>query len=601
MTSRLINTGDLDFSSIKQNLKMFLSDQDELADYDFDGSVISTVIDLLAYNTHYNALYTNMAINEMFIDSASKRSSISSLAKLLGYVPRSVSSARANVDITVGTYGISSNVLTLDAGATFTTEVNNTQFTFNLIEPISITKLPSESFFTFANVLIYEGSLGKITYVANPETRYVVPELNVDTTTIKISVFDPSNSSTTIYNNAKSTVDTKSTDNVFFIRHVEDNLYEVTFGDGTFGTVVPNGCVVTMRYLISSGAAANAAAIFSYAGGLDSTKGYDIVTNLASAMGSDEEDKESIRFFAPLSYQAQNRAVTANDYAAVVSEMYPQIESINVWGGQDNIPPQYGKVFISAKPYGRDVFSTLEKNEIKQGILGRRSMVTVTPEFVDPAYYNIEIEANVYYAPGKTAYTAGELANQVTAVINDYGNTLAKFESAYRHSVLTTKIDSTELSIVSSINTIRIRYTIKPMYNVEKNYSINFYNPIASSNTATFFSTRFYMKGYTDRGYLKNNGSDIEFYTEDANGVPFYQETVGTIDFNGKINLNNITLTSLYDEQFEFVFYPSSYDVIPPNGVIVRMKPEHVKVNILVDKLSQVRNARTEHVFSLSR
>jgi hypothetical protein len=601
MSSSLISTGELDFDGIKQNLKNFLSNQSELADYDFDGSVIATLIDLLAYNTHYNALYTNMAINEMFIDSASKRSSISSISKLLGYTPRSISSARSNVNINVSSYGANVNILTLDAGATFTTEVSNQTFTFNIIEPVTATKLPSETSFNFNNVILYEGSLGTISYTKTIETRFVIPEANVDTTTIRVSVFNPSNNKTTIYTNSKSIVDTKSTDNVFFLKHIENNLYEIYFGDGTFGTVVPDGSKVTLKYLISTGSTANGAAVFSYSGGLDSTKSYNVVTNFASAMGADEEDKESIRFFAPLSYQAQNRAVTANDYAAIVSEMYPQIETISVWGGQDHNPPQYGKVFISAKPYGRDAFSQLEKNEIKRGILGRRSVVTVTPEFVDPSYFNVEVDANVYYAPEKTLFTAGELSIQVAAVINEYGNTLSKFDSSYRHSNLTAKIDKTENSIISSINTIRIRTTVKPSLNVEKNYSNDFKNPIASSNTATFYTSRFYLDKYSQRGYIKNNGSSLEFYTEDNNGVPYFQEVVGTLDFNGAVNLNNLTITALYDEIFEFVFYPSSYDVIPPNGVIVRLPAENVRVTMITDKLSQVRSARTEHIFSLSR
>jgi hypothetical protein len=601
MTSSLINTGELDFAGIKQNLKNFLSNQSELADYDFDGSVISTLIDLLAYNTHYTALYTNMAINEMFIDSASKRSSLSSLSKLIGYTPRSISSAVANVNILVSPYSASVNVLTLDAGTQFTAELNDSQYTFNILEAISVSKLPIESEFVFENVKLYEGSLGSINYTAALEARYVVPEKNVDTNTIRVSVFDPANSTTKIFINAKSIVDTKSTDLVFFLKHVENNLYEIKFGDGVFGASITDGSTITISYLVSQGDVANGAAVFSYSGGGDSSKSYNVITNFASAMGSAEEDKESIRFFAPLNYQAQNRAVTAGDYAAIVSEQYPQIETISVWGGQDNIPPQYGKVFISAKPYGRDAFSQLEKNEIKRGILSRRSVVTVTPEFVDPMYYNIEFYGNVYYDPAKTILSPGNLVSQITDVVMEYASDLSKFDSAYRHSILTSKVDKTEPSIVSSINTLRVRYKIEPVFNIEKNYSINFRNPIASSNTSTFFSTRFYLNGYTDRGYLKNNGSSIEFYTEDENGVPYYQETVGTIDFNGVINLNNLTITYLYDEIFEFVFYPNSYDVIPPNGVIVRMLPEHVKINVIVDKLSQVRTARSEHIFSPSR
>jgi hypothetical protein len=601
MTSSLINTGELDFNGIKQNLKTFLSNQTELADYDFDGSVISTLIDVLAYNTHYNALYTNMAINEMFIDSASKRSSISSIAKLLGYVPRSIASSFATVDIEVGPFSANENVFTLDIGTQFSTEVNDDQFTFNIIDAVSASKLPTESTFKFTNVKIHEGARGDITYTAFPDTRYVLPEKDIDTKSVRVSVFDPGTGLTKIFINASSIVDTKPTDRVFFLKHVENNLYEVKFGDGTFGESISDGSIVSMTYLVSSGNAANGAAVFSYSGGSDSNKSFNVITSFASAMGSAEEDKESIRYFAPLNYQAQGRAVTSGDYAAIVSEQYPQIETVSVWGGQDNIPPQYGKVFISVKPYGRNSFSQLEKNEIKRGILSRRSVVTVALEFVDPLYYNVEFYGNVYYDPSKTVLSAGALVNQVTDVVTEYAADLSKFDSAYRHSTLTGRIDKTEPSIVSSINTVRVRYEIEPVFNIEKNYSVNFRNPIASSNTSTFFSTRFYLNGYSDRGYLKNEGSEVNFYTEDVNGVPYYQETVGSIDFNGIINLNNLVITNLYDEIFEFVFYPNSYDIIPPNGVIVRMLPEHIKITAIVDKLSQVRTQRSEHIFSPSR
>lgn len=599
--SNLINTGDLDFATIKQNLKNYLSSQEQFADYDFDGSVLSTLIDLLAYNTHYNALYTNMAINEMFIDSASKRSSLASIAKLLGYTPKSISSAKAIIDITVSGYGTNTNFLTLSPGTSFTSEVNDKEYTFSLIDAVSATKSAFDDSFVFRDVPIYEGELAEITYTQSSSTKFVIPEDKVDIETINVTVLNSTTSETVKYINAKSIVDTKSTDNVFFVKYIEGNLYEIFFGNGTFGTEVPDGSVVKISYLVSSGADANYCAVFAYLSGADPTKTYNIVTQYAAALGSAEEDKESIRLFAPMIYQAQNRAVTADDFAAIISEMYPQIESVTTWGGQDHIPPQYGKVLISAKPYGRDKFTSLEKNEFRKGILSKKSVVTVQPEFVDPIYYNIEFISNVYYSPSKTTLTPGQLSLAVTDIITEYSKTLSKFNSTFRHSYITGLIDKVDSSIVSSINTIKVRYTVEPKLNLEENYSINFYNPIAKSNTSTFYSSRFFLEGYTDRGYLKNTGDDIEFYVEDVNGVPYFVKKIGTIDFTGKITLDKMKITSLYDDVFEFVFWPESYDVIPPNGVIVRMPSNRITVNAIVDKLSQSRTAKTDHIFSPSR
>ena len=600
MSSNLIRTDELSFSEIKQNLKTFLSAQTTLADYDFDGSVISVLLDVLAYNTHYNALYTNLAVNEMFLDSASKRSSLSSISKLLGYTPRSTASSVATVSILVsGTFG--SNTLTLSPGMTFSTEIDGEAFTFNLIEDVSASKGNLDTTFTFTNVKIYEGESVSITYTQATETRFVVPETNVDMNTLTVSVFNPGNSATTIFSAASSIVDVGSTDNIYFTKHIDDDLYEISFGDGVFGTVVTAGSIVTMTYLVSQGPAANKASVFSYSGGADPLKTYSVTTLFASSGGAALEDKESIRFYAPLSYQAQGRAVTANDYASIIAEAYPAVESITVWGGQDNVPPQYGKVFIAAKPYGRDNFTDDEKSEFRQGIIRQRGVVTISPEFVDPKYYDIELISNVYFDPSKTIKKAGEIETDVRSVMSDFSSTLSKFEVAFRHSKLSAIIDSTDNSIVSSITTLRIRSLQVPVLGVESDYTVNFRNPIAQSNTPTFYSTRFYLIGYTDRGYLKNNGTSIDFYTENSLGVPSFRKTVGSMDFNGIVTIQDLNITALYDELLEFVFYPNSYDVVPPNGVIIRMPDDKTTVNVIVDNLSQVKSARFDHIFSSSR
>ena len=586
-----INTGDLDFSKIKENLKTFLSSQSELTDYDFDGSVLSTIIDVLAANTHYNALYTNMAINEMFIDSASKRSSIASIAKLMGYVPKSIKSAKAVLSITMTTPTALTGIPTIPAGTKFTTEVDGNDYIFNLLEDKTGTTIGSNTY-QFTNVNVYEGTVSSVNYTKSANTKFVVPDPDADVSSLVVKVDGET------YTYANSLVDVNSTSKVYFLKQLDD-VYEVYFGEGTFGVAIVNGANVSIKYLKSSGASANFAALFSYAGGANSTYTYYVTSTLASYGGANQESKESIRYFAPLYYQSQGRAVTTSDYAAIVADNYPEIETMSVWGGQDNIPPQFGKVFIAVKPTGRDVFTDSEKYEMKSGIISKRSIISVTPVFVDPKYYDVDLSVSVYYDPAKTSLESGQIQAEVLNTISNYNTQITAFDKSYRHSVLMNNISDSDSSIVSVIGTHRIRTSMSPIFGVLSDYSIDFKNPISQSTSSTFYSTRVYISDYIDRGYFKNDGTDIYFYTEDISGTPTKQNKYGTIDYSGKITMDRINITGLYDDAFEFVFYPSSYDVIPKNGYITRIPEKYRTVSVLVDALS--RNNKADHVFTPSK
>jgi hypothetical protein len=590
--SSLIKTDDLDFADIKRNLKAFLSSQTELQDYDFDGSVISTLIDLLAYNTHYNSLYTNLSINEMFIDSASKRSSLASIAKLMGYTPRSVTASTAIVDLTVKSPS-NPATLTIPAGTRFTTENSGKAYTFNLMDDVSAVRSSGNSY-VFTGLKISEGELLSTTYVTDVHTKYVIPNASVDMSKLRVSVGGVA------FVAAKSMVGVRATDKVYYTNLNESGLYEIYFGDGVFGVSVPVGSVVKIRYLASTGAAANGNILFSYSGGSESTNQYSVIATQLSSNGGAAESRDSIRYYAPLYYQSQDRAVTSNDYAAIVSTAYPEIETVMVWGGQDNVPPQYGKVFIAAKPYGRDFFTDAEKRTFAYGVAKVKGVITVTPQFVDPKYMDIEFTSNIYYDPSVLTRQIGDIETDVRYILAQYQNKLAKFETAYRHSYLTQAISAVDASIVSTINTVRVRTNILPQLNVATNYSVKFGNPIQNNATSTFYSTRFYLFGYTDRGYIKNVGADLYFFTEAVDGTASQQIKVGTLDFAGSVSLIPLMITGKYDLTFEFVFYPSSYDVIPLNGYILRIPNNHIKVNMIVDAISQTRSAKTEHIFSAS-
>lgn len=586
-----INTGDLDFAKIKDNLKAFMSAQSELTDYDFDGSVLSTILDVLAANTHYNALYTNMAINEMFIDSASKRSSIASIAKLMGYVPKSIKSSKAVLSVTMTTPTAIVGVPILPTGTTFTTTVNGTGFIFNLMEDKAGTTTGTNTY-QFDNVTVYEGIVSSVNYTKTDNTKFVVPDKDADMSSIVVKV----NGETYTY--ANSIAEVSSGSKVYFTRQIDD-VYEIYFGEGTFGASVSNGSTVSIKYLKSSGSVANFAALFSYSGGADSANTYYVTSTIASYGGAERESKESIRYFAPLYYQSQGRAVTTSDYAAIIADAYPSVETMSVWGGQDNVPPQFGKVFIAVKPTGRDAFTDSEKNEMKRGIISKRNMISVTPVFVDPKYYDIDLTVSAYYDPSKTSLESGQIHTEILNTIADYNSEITSFDKSYRHSVLMNKISGADSSIVSVIGTHRIRTTLTPIVGVLSDYSIDFKNPISQSTESSFYSTRIYISDYSDRGYFKNEGSDIYFYTEDVSGTPTRQNKYGTVDFTGKILLDRINITGLYDTLFEFVFYPLSYDVIPKNGYITRIPENYRNVSVLVDALS--RNNKADHVFTPSK
>jgi hypothetical protein len=596
MTSKKITTDELDFDKIKSNLKEFLRDQSTLADYDFDGSVMSVLLDVLSYNTHYNSLYTNMAINEMFMDSASKRNSVISLAKLMGYKSKSITSARSKITITAvppNTY--TSSVFTIPTGTVFGTAVGDqTTVRFVTHQDVTATRINSSAPFVFTNVELIEGTRVKISYVAAEGVNFVVPQRNADMSTLKVRIYENSGSTLfTVFNPAESILNTTGDSSVYFVKQREDQFYELYFGNDVFGKAISDGNVVSIEYLISSGEVANKANTFVYANGADSSFSYFCTTTQAAQGGAPEETIESIRYNAPRTFVAQNRAVTASDYAALLYSSYPTIETLHVWGGQENIPPIYGKVFIAAKPVGRDYFTDSEKQQMVDDLLTGKSMVTVKPEFVDPKFLDVVLNVNAYYDPTLTVNGTTDIKGAITSAVTAYGTSLGKFDTSYRHSKMTKLIDASDASIVSSINTITIRYAITPIFNTIYNYAFYMGNPISSGSDATVRTTRFFHQQYSDRCLVKNDGRVLKLYTESEAGDLTYQETVGYFNTDGNVVMNELNVVGLYDSSFQLEYTPYSFDVIPINNHIVRLNPALSTINVI----SESQN----HIFSGSR
>lgn len=599
MANKKINVAELDFDAIKANLKEFLKGQSEFADYDFEGAGLSILLDLLAYNTHYNALYTNLAVNESFLDSASKRSSVVSRAKEIGYVPYSAKSPVSTIKIVVSATANTNPTLTIPAKSSFATTVDNQSYTFYNLDALIATRSLTDGTYTFNDVNITEGTPLSFKYTVTDGTRFIIPNTNVDTTTIKVYVQENATSATSVfYENRENLLNVGATTRTYWIKEIDGQLYELEFGNGVIGKALSNGNVVTIEYLTTNKDAANDARSFTYTGSsLDG--GIVTIVPITPAYGGQEpEPIESIRYNAPRSYSAQNRAVTVEDYKSLVYSAFAEAKSINVWGGEDNVPKQYGKVFIAIQPTTTELLTTSQKDFIKTQILKSKNIVSITPEIVDPEYINIELSASVYYNPRLTTRTSAELKSLVVQTIKDYNvNVLNSFDGVFRFSNVTSEIDGTEDSIVSNITTLRLYKPINVKYNILSNYTIDIGNPISSSGVPeeALTSTGFYVSGNTNIMYLEDVPTDKAFgqvrmyYFE--NNVKTYYKTFGSVDYaNGIINLTDLNITSIIQSSdfngLQLIIKPQSNDVVSIRNQLVTINEDLINVNMIIDATS---------------
>lgn len=587
MANIKITPTDLDFDAIKTNLKAYLKNQSTFQDYDFDGSGLSVLVDILAYNTHYNALYNNLTINEMFLDSARKRNSVVSIAKELGYRPQSAKCAKATVNITLSS--ASSTVFSISAASPFTTIVDNKTYNFysesNLVSPSA-----SHSY-TFNNVtLIEKSNILSYKYTVADGIQYLIPNTAVDLSTLTVSVQESSGSSiTTPFMLADTIVDVTNISNVYWVKEIDNGLYELIFGDDIIGTKLSNGNVVTINYCVSSLDAPNGARVFNYTG-LPSGWNASISTTSPASGGSGAEDIDSIRFNAPRAYAAQNRGVTANDYKALIYANVPAAKSVSVWGGEDNIPPVYGKTFICIKPKTTDVLTTAQKTDILNNVLKTRNILTVVPEIVDPEYINIVLKTTVYYNELATNRTADTIKSIITDVITNYdSNELQRFDGIFRHSKLSKLIDESEDSIVSNVTTVTLKRNVIPKYNIYANYTINLINPLYYSGVPEdiVLSSGFYIQGSSDVHYLVDDGiGNITLFKLSADNTKIIvNSTIGTVDYaKGYISISNLNISSLVGDFFTFYIKPSSNDVVSALTQIAQVSLEDLSVTVLADK-----------------
>jgi hypothetical protein len=609
--NKRIPTTDLDFDDIKSNLKTFLQGQSEFADYDFDGSALSVILDVLAYNTHYNALYKNLAVNESFLDSASKRSSVVSRAKEIGYIPRSAKSAEAVIDIVVSNTTSTPTSLIIPAYSPFNTAVDGVTYTFYTLEDIITIKDSLTSTYTFSNVTIKEGTPLTFKYVVSEGQKYIIPNNNVDLDTLQVRVQDNTTGVYTTFTNQENIINLIGTDAVYFVKEIDGEFYELQFGNDIIGKGLANGNIVHLSYIVCNKDLPNGAKTFSYQGstllgGIVST-----VTTIAAYNGSDIEGIESIRFNAPRTYSTQNRAVTVDDYKSIIYANYPTAESINVWGGEDNDPPVYGKVYICIKPVNAQILTQSEKDYVKREILKKKNVVSITPELLDASYINLELNVTAYYNPRLTVRSAEQLKTLVHSTITNYNDTyLNKFDGIFRYSKLSSLIDSTEDSIVSNIMTIKSHREVEVKYNLASEYIVNTANPIYHSGVPenSVLSTGFYIPNNENIMYLEDlptpdarTGVFRMFYYVGTNKT--YVRNLGTIDYDkGILFIPELTIVGLETSVFEFIIKGQSNDVVSIRNQLVLIPEENITVNMILDKVAAGDAAgNTNYVFTSSR
>lgn len=593
INNKRINVAELDFDQIKTNFKTFLQNQEQFQDYNFEGSAMSILMDLLAYNTHYNGIYTNLSVNEMFLDSASKRSSVVSISKMLGYVPRSARCAKAVVNVTIAAPATFPEVVTLPAGQSFSTSVDNITYTFYNVEDIS-TKQDTNGRYIFSNLEIIEGSPLQFKYTVAPGNRYIISNPNVDISTLTVKVQENASSELFItYTLADNITTVDSNSRVFFVKEIDDGLYELIFGDNIIGQALENGNVITVNYFISSLDSPNGASNFSYNGISLLSSNLSVTVVDAATGGAEPEDINSIKFNAPRMYSAQNRAVTPDDYKAIIYNLFAQAESVSVWGGEDNNPPVYGKTYICIKPKNAIKLTAVEKDFLNNNILSPRNVIVISPEIVDPEYFNIVVTTYVYYNPRETDKTPSQIETIVKDAILNYNDTeLQRFDSILRFSKLSKIIDEADESITNNITRISIRREFEPVYNISSEYKLVLINPISKEGNKlsdVFSSTGFFIPNSLFVHYLDDDGEgNVRLYYLNTNfDKIIVNPTIGTIDYNnGIIVVRNLTLTGVDGGTFEFIVKPDSYDVVSALNQIVQISAEDLVVTSIADDTS---------------
>ena len=616
----LVNFSNLDFNQIKTSLRDYLRENSDFTDYDFEGSNLSSIIDLLAYNTYINSYNANMVTNEVFIDSATLRENVVSLAKNIGYTPRPRRAAKALVSFAVDVGDTTAVSVTLKKGIVATTAATfgGTNYTFSIPEDITV-GVDDAGLALFDSITVYEGVYIQQQFSVSartPNQKYILTNSGIDTNLIRVNVKDSANSTIVRkFTQSKGLFDVKSDSPVFYLQEVENERYEILFGDGIFGLPVQEPNVVQVGYIVSNGENGNNLSRLSYAGQLVNNNGASITTNITTMVvdqqsygGAQIESVDSIKKYAPQIYASQNRAVTTVDYEAMIPKIYPEAESVSAFGGEELSPPKFGRVLVAVKPINGVYLSSTVKTDIQRQ-LKKYSVAGIIPEIVDLKYLYVETNSYVYYnenkAPSATTVT-GVCRNNVNAYADS--SELNQFGARFKYSKYQNVLDNSHTSVTSNITTVNMRRDLQVVLNAFAEYEICFGNRFHIKNHGhgthggeigfNIKSSGFKVAGISDTLYLGDSpnqdlktGTVFMFKLNSDTEYVIVKQDVGTIDYvKGEIMLSPINIISTVvnrgESLIEISATPYSNDVIGKQDLYLQLDTSNVFINAVTDEIA---------------
>jgi len=569
---------NLDFDDIKTNLKEYLRSQNDFTDYDFEGSALATLIDTLAYNTYYTAFNTNMVVNELFIDSATLRDNVVALAKQLGYRPKSATSPTAYISFTITyTNATTDKELNLKEGTGFISNYDNVIYNYVTLSDVKAQVINGVA--TFVNVPIREGTVLNNTFLVNTASksqRFILDNRDIDTNTVKVTVYPGGGTFNEPYLLADNILGVDGNSKVFFLDEIEDERYEILMGDGVLGKKLDNNTRIDVSYLTTSGPASNGVKAFVFSGVIENENGVSpnsftpSVTSVTPASGGEEiETTQKIKYTAPKAYGTQDRAVTANDYEAIVRKVYPATSDIIIFGGEDQDPPQYGKVFISLKPNDASYLTSLTKSQIISD-LKKYVIASVEPQIVDPSILFVELTSKIYYNGGVTDQTAANIRDKVIGGVQSYLDTsdTEKFNGKFRYSKMVGVIDDADVSINSNLTSVMMRKDFYPQLNSTFYYEVCFQNAFDEDcDDPVLSSTGFRVTEYPNFDvYVEDRDKKIVLYRLDnVTGEKVVLDSdIGDIDYvKGELKMYALTIIkgSFFDNRISLRVKPLSNDI----------------------------------------
>ena len=601
MAQHRLDISELDFENIKSSLKRFLSNQTQFKDYDFEGSSMAVLLDLLAYNTHYLAYNANFVANEMFMDTAQLRSSVASLAKLVGYTPNSARAPIADLKLVIN--DATGSTVTIPAGTKFSSSIDGLTYTFVTIGDHVVQ--PVDGVYTAQSLNVYEGTYVSYNYTFDStdiDQRFLIPSDRADSTTIKVAVQNSASDVTTAtYTKATSITELNGDSKVYFLQEAEDGQYEIYFGDGVIGKKLDNGNIISISYVVTNKTEANAATTFSLQGSISGFTDVTITVNSSAQGGAEPESLQSIKTSSANFYASQDRAVTVEDYKSKTKQLYANVQSVSAWGGEDNDVPFYGRVYISILPTSGSNLTESTKSRIITD-LKKYSVASVTPVIVDPEITSIILRSSIKFDAGATTKVSDTIKSDVITTITNYNaNTLQSFDNMFRHSKVIGLIDDTDESILSNVTTVQLRKSFTPTIGSSQKYSIAFsnalYNPHsghASDGGGILSSSGFKIDGNTtDVFFLDDDGNgNVRRYKMDGSARSYANATQGSIDYSsGLVEVNSLNVSNIENIRgaastvIEITVKPNSNDIVPIRNQVLDIDVANSSVTVEADTL----------------